>query len=86
VLGRDDIGSLEAGKYADFFSINLHTVDFAGALHGPVAARVFCAPQRAHYTVINGRVVEKGRMTAVDLDRVVARHNEESLKLASRVF
>ena len=63
VLGRDDIGSLEVGKCADFFSINLHTVDFAGALHDPVAATVFCAPQKAHYTVINGRVVvEKGRM------------------------
>ena len=87
VLGRDDIGSLEAGKCADFFSINLHTVDFAGALHDPVAATVFCAPQKAHYTVINGRVVvEKGRMTTVDLDRVVAQHNEESLKLSSQVF
>ena len=31
VLGRDDIGSLEPGKCADFFSINLHTVDYAGA-------------------------------------------------------
>jgi cytosine/adenosine deaminase-related metal-dependent hydrolase len=87
VLGRDDIGSLEASKCADFFSINLHTVDFAGALHDPVAATVFCAPQKAHYTVINGRVVvEKGRMTTVDLDRVVAQHNEESLKLSSQVF
>lgn len=51
-----------------------------------MAATVFSAPQKAHYTVINGRVVaEKGRMTTVDLDRVVAQHNEESLKLASRV-
>jgi 8-oxoguanine deaminase len=87
VLGRDDIGALEVGKCADFFSINLHTVDFAGALHDPVAATVFCAPQKAHYTIVNGRVVvDKGRMTTVDLDRVVAQHNEESLKLSSRVF
>jgi cytosine/adenosine deaminase-related metal-dependent hydrolase len=86
VLGRDAVGSLEVGKCADFFSINLHTVDHAGALHDPVAATVSCAPQKAHYTVINGRVVvEKGRMTTVDLERVVAQHNEESLKLASRV-
>ena len=85
VLGRDDIGSLEVGKCADFFSINLHTVDFAGGLHDPVAATVFCAAQKAHHTVINGRVVvEKGRMLTVDLDRVVAQQNEESLKLASR--
>src|SRR6201984_2305369 len=31
VLGRSDIGSLEPGKCADFFSINLHTIDYAGA-------------------------------------------------------
>ena len=38
-----------------------------------------------HYTVINGRVVvDKGRITTMDLDRVVAQHNEESLKLAAR--
>ena len=46
VLGRSDIGSLEAGKCADFFSINLHTVDYAGALNDPVAATLFCAPRR----------------------------------------
>ena len=62
VLGRDDIGALEAGKCADFFSIDLNTVDYAGALHDPVAATLFCAPQKARYTVINGRVVvENGR-------------------------
>ena len=46
VLGRDDIGSLDVGKCADFFSIDLHTVDYAGALHDPVAATVFCAPPK----------------------------------------
>ena len=68
VLGRDDIGSLEAGKCADFFSINLHTVDYAGALNDPVAATLFCAPQKARYTVINGRVVvEDGTVVTVDM-------------------
>jgi 8-oxoguanine deaminase len=84
VLGRDDIGSLEVGKCADFFSINLNTVDFAGALQDPVAATVFCAPQKAHYTVINGRViVDQGRVVTVDLGRIVEEHNKFSLKLAN---
>jgi 8-oxoguanine deaminase len=82
VLGRDDIGSLEAGKCADFFSINLHTVDYAGALNDPVAATLFCAPQRACYTVINGRVVvEDGKVVTVDMEPVVKAHNRFSLSL-----
>ena len=60
VLGRDDIGSLEPGKCADFFGINLDRVEYAGALHDPVAATVFCAPQKADYTVIDGRVIVEG--------------------------
>ncbi len=82
VLGRDDIGSLERGKCADFFSINLHTVDYAGALNDPVAATLFCAPQRARYAVINGSVVvEDGRVVTVDMEPVIAAHNRFSLSL-----
>ena len=84
VLGRDDIGSLETGKCADFFSINLNTVDFAGALHDPVAATVFCAPQKAQHTIINGRViVQDGKCITVDLDRIVEDHNKFSISLAN---
>ena len=84
VLGRDDIGSIEPGKCADFFSMNLHTIDFAGALHDPVAAVVFCAPQKAHYTVINGRVVvDQGNITTVDMGPVIEQHNRCSFNLAN---
>ena len=55
VLGRSDIGSLEVGKCADFFSLDLNTVGYAGALHDPVAAVLFCAPQQARHTVVHGR-------------------------------
>src|SRR5574341_544973 len=40
VLGRKDIGSLESGKCADFFAINLNRLEYAGAQHDPVAAIV----------------------------------------------
>jgi cytosine/adenosine deaminase-related metal-dependent hydrolase len=87
VLGRDDIGSLEPGKCADFFSIDLHTVDFAGALSDPVAAVVFCAPQKARHTVINGKVVVRdGIVTTIDLGKVVEEHNRHSLRLANAAF
>jgi 8-oxoguanine deaminase len=82
-LGRNDIGSLETGKCADFFTLDLNTIGFAGALHDPVAAVVFCAPQTAKTTVINGKViVEEGRITTMDMAPVIETHNRLSLKLA----
>lgn len=84
VLGRDDVGAIAEGMCADFFSIDLHTVDFAGALHDPVAAVVFCAPQKARYTVINGRVVvDQGRIATVDMMPVVEQHNRWSFRIAN---
>ncbi len=83
VLGRDDIGSLEVGKCADFFSIDLHTAAYAGALHDPVAAVLFCAPQSAYYTVINGKVVvDSGEISTMDMAPVVNAHNAHSRQLA----
>jgi cytosine/adenosine deaminase-related metal-dependent hydrolase len=79
VLGRDDIGRLAVGCCADFFSLSLGSVAYAGALHDPVAAVVFCAPQPAVHTVVHGRViVEGGQFTTIDLPAVVARHNTVS--------
>jgi cytosine/adenosine deaminase-related metal-dependent hydrolase len=84
VLGRDDIGSLEVGKCADFFSIDLNTVDYAGALHDPVAATVFCAPQKAlHGDQWSGRRGERGVVT-VNMDPVVEAHNRFARQFASR--
>ena len=63
-----------------FFSIGLHIIDFAGALADPVAATVFCQPQKARYTVINGQVVvDNGMITTVDMGPVVEAHNRFSL-------
>ena len=85
VLGRDDIGSLEVGKCADFFSIDLNTVDYAGALHDAVAATVFCAPQKARYTVIDGRVVvENGQVVTVNMRPVIDAHNRFARQFAGQ--
>jgi 8-oxoguanine deaminase len=84
VLGRDDIGSIAPGMAADFAAFDLRAPNFAGALHDPVAALVFCAPERASWVVINGRVVvEEGRVATIDLRSVIERHNRLSLKLVS---
>ncbi len=77
VLGRDDVGSLEPGKAADFIAFDLHRLDFAGALHDPVAALVFCTPPRVDLSVINGRiVVQDGQLTTVKMGPVIERHNQ----------
>lgn len=77
VLGRDDVGALAPGKCADFFAINLNRLEYAGALHDPVAAALFCAPQPADYTVVNGQfVVKNGEVVTVDMWKVVERHNK----------
>jgi cytosine/adenosine deaminase-related metal-dependent hydrolase len=86
VLGRSDIGSLEPGKCADFFSLDLHTIGYAGALHDPVAAVVFCAPQPAVNTVINGKpVVREGKIVTMEMEPVVETHNHCARKLAEQV-
>jgi len=82
VLGRDDLGSLEAGKCADFFAIKLDRLNYAGALHDPVAALLFCAPTHADYTVVGGKyVVKQGQLTNLDLPLLVERHNKASARL-----
>jgi cytosine/adenosine deaminase-related metal-dependent hydrolase len=76
VLGRDDIGSLEPGKAADLIAIRLNRLEYAGGLHDPVAATLFCAPVRVDWSMINGRVVvENGQLTTIDLYPVIEQHN-----------
>jgi cytosine/adenosine deaminase-related metal-dependent hydrolase len=82
VLGRTDIGSLEPGKCADFFAINLNRLDYAGALHDPVAAVVFCSPQHVDYTIVGGKyVVKDGKLASLDLATLVEKHNRAAMRL-----
>ena len=82
VLGRDDIGHLAPGMCADFFSIDLDTIDLAGGLADPVASILFCAPQKAKYTVVQGNViVEDGRITTVDMRPVLEEHRRHAERL-----
>jgi cytosine/adenosine deaminase-related metal-dependent hydrolase len=76
VLGRDELGSLEPGKCADFIAIRLGQLGYAGALHDPVAAAVFCAPAGVDVSVVHGRkVVVDGRLIGIVLPVLVERHN-----------
>jgi cytosine/adenosine deaminase-related metal-dependent hydrolase len=82
VLGRADIGSLETGKCADFFAINLKRLDYAGALHDPVGAAVFCQPVKADFTVVGGKfVVKEGQLVTVDEHKLIEQHNRVARRL-----
>jgi len=82
VLGRDDIGALEAGKCADFFTLDIETIGFAGGLSDPVAAAIFCAPQTARHCFVHGRpVVQDGRIVTIDMEPVVREHNRHARAL-----
>ena len=82
VLGRDDIGQLAPGKAADCIAINLNRLAYAGALHDPVAATVFCAPQEVDLAMVNGRVVvQNGLVTTLDMGPIIEQHNEIAREL-----
>lgn len=82
VLGRDDIGHLAPGMCADFFSIDLNTIDLAGGMADPVGAIIFCAPQKTKYTVVNGRViVDDGQIATVDMGPILEEHQHHAQQL-----
>jgi cytosine/adenosine deaminase-related metal-dependent hydrolase len=83
VLGRTDIGSLEPGKCADFFAVNLNRIEFTG-MHDPVSAIVFGQSVRVDYTVVGGRfIVKEGTAVTVDEGELIEKHNKAAKRLLS---
>lgn len=84
VLGRDDIGALAPGMSADLIAFRSDTLRLAGgAVHDPVAALVFCAPDAVDLSLINGEwIVEDGKLQTVDLPGILAHHNRLARQLA----
>ena len=82
VLGRTDIGSLEVGKCADFIAIKLDKLDYAGALHDPVAATLFCNSVRVDLNVVGGEIIVKdSELQSLDLAEHVFNHNQAARRL-----
>jgi cytosine/adenosine deaminase-related metal-dependent hydrolase len=82
VLGRNDIGALEPGRMADFFTLDLGRVEFSGALHDPVAAALMCAPVPARHVYVGGEpVVEDCHHRSIDEGRLVEQHNRLAAEL-----
>ena len=84
VLGRKDIGSLEVGKCADLFAINLNRLEYTGALEDPMVAVIFCAPVGVDYNIVGGDViVREGKLTTLDLQAHVIKHNAAARRLVA---
>jgi 8-oxoguanine deaminase len=83
LLGREEIGQLKPGAAADLAVFRLDRVDFAGAMHDPASAILYCGSGvRADYTIVAGRLlVEGGRLVGIDEERLFHRANEIAARL-----
>ena len=79
VLGRDDIGVLAPGMSADFIAFDTSFLLRTSAQQDLVSALLFCHPQNVDLSVVNGRIiVQEGRVTTIEMESVVERHNQIS--------
>ena len=66
-LGREDLGSLEAGKRADVALFDVTGLASAGTEADPVAGLVLAFPQRVRHLLVEGRfVVRDGTLSTAD--------------------
>ncbi|MFL1465040.1 8-oxoguanine deaminase [Marinobacter sp. HN1S83] len=80
-LGRTDIGGLEPGQQADLALFKLDELRFSGA-ENPLAALLLCGAHRADRVMVAGRWrVTGGQPCDIDLDALMARHDEAARQL-----
>jgi 8-oxoguanine deaminase len=81
LLGRDDIGTIAAGRQADLALYTLDELRFSGA-GDPLAAIVLCGATRADRVMIGGSWrVSDGMPLGIDIAALIAEHN-----LVARTF
>jgi 8-oxoguanine deaminase len=81
VLGRDDIGSLDRGKCADFAVWRTDGLEFGGA-DDPVAALVLSAPHRVDRLYVGGEeVVREGRLVKANEEEIAREHRVQARRL-----
>lgn len=87
ILGRNDIGSIEAGKAADLFMIDTNRLELAGALLDPKCMLATVGYNRpVDYTIVNGKiVVRQGELCTIDEKAVAEKSNKLVEKLIYRV-
>jgi cytosine/adenosine deaminase-related metal-dependent hydrolase len=82
VLHRDDLGSLEAGKCADFAVWRTDGLELGGAADA-VAGLVLSGPHRVDRLVVGGEdVVRDGALVRADEDEIARAHRRQAERLA----
>jgi cytosine/adenosine deaminase-related metal-dependent hydrolase len=85
-LGRDDIGSIEAGRRADIALFAVDDLHHVGAESDPVAAVVHCSPQRVRHLLVEGKtVVRDGRLATADEDEIAAEGRRVARSILERL-
>lgn len=87
VLNFEKTGKIEQGWAADLALFDIHGLEYAGSLSDPLAALLFAGiSHRAAYTITNGRiVVEQGRLTGVDEDKLAETANRIAARIRSKI-
>jgi 8-oxoguanine deaminase len=84
VLRRDDLGSLEPGKRADFAVWRTDGLEFGGA-EDPVANLVFSGPHRVDRLVVAGEdVVRGGALVRAREEEIAREHRKQAARLWQR--
>jgi cytosine/adenosine deaminase-related metal-dependent hydrolase len=82
VLGRDDIGSLEPGRRADFAVWRTDVLELGGA-DDLLAALVLSAPHRVDRLYVGGvEVVHDGHLVSADEDEIAREHRAQARNFA----
>jgi cytosine/adenosine deaminase-related metal-dependent hydrolase len=81
VLQRDDLGSLEPGKRADFAVWRTDGLELAGADADPVSGLVFSGPHRVERLVVGGcDVVRGGALVNADEQEIAREHRKQAAR------
>jgi cytosine/adenosine deaminase-related metal-dependent hydrolase len=82
ILGRDDIGSLEPGRQADFAIWRTDRLELGGAAD-PVAGLVLSGPHRVDRLVVGGKdVVRGGALVHADEAEIARAHRVQARRFA----
>jgi 8-oxoguanine deaminase len=86
ILGRPELGAIEAGKRADLAAFDLAGLDVAGALADPLAGFLLAgSATRARLTMVDGRVrVKDGMLVAHDEKAIAGETNARNRALIER--